>query len=347
MKKVAIVGAMGFGGAGLIDLLYSHPEFKINSLIDRRDIGLPINKVFPHLTNYCNMPIQSIEEFDFDCDLAFFSTPDQAGMTMIDEFVKRKVRVIDFSGDFRFNNINDYAIYAANKGMDTVHHAADKLTSSVYGLPEKYANEIKNAGIVGNPGCFAICMILGLLPAIEAKIIDSDTIVCDGKSGVSGAGKNSGEANLYPQRHENINTYREGKHQHLVEVENIARLCGAENKKIFFIPQVIPMSRGILNNMYFSVREGYTTKKVHELYTEYYKNKPFVRITESSPNTSNVVGSNFCEIRVLVDERTGKMLITSVIDNLLKGQSGNAVQNANIMMGYDETLGLQRIPFFP
>jgi N-acetyl-gamma-glutamyl-phosphate reductase len=125
------------------------------------------------------------------------------------------------------------------------------------------------------------------------------------------------------------------------------KLCGGKNKKIFFVPQVIPASRGILNNIYFDVKEGYNTKKVHELYVEYYKNKPFVRVTESSPNSSDVIGSNLCEIRALVDDRTGKMLVTSVIDNLLKGQSGNAVQNANIMMGYDETSGIQRIPFYP
>ena len=345
MKKVAIIGATGFGGLGLIELLHSHPQFKLNRLVARKDTGLPISKIFPHLSNFCDMTIQSMEEFDSDCDLAFLSTPDRAGMTIIDEFVKRKIRVIDFSGDFRFNNIDDYTVYAANKGMETIHHAPNALTSSVYGLPEKYADEIKNAAIVGNPGCFAICMILALLPAIEANIIESDTIICDGKSGVSGAGKISGEANLYPQRHENINTYREGKHQHLVEVENVLKLCGA-NKKVFFIPQVVPMSRGILNNMYFDVKDGHA-KRIQELYTEYYKDKPFVRITESSPNTSNVAGSNLCEIRVLVDERTGKVLITSVIDNLLKGQSGNAVQNANIMMGYDERLGLQKIPFYP
>ncbi|PKL40614.1 MAG: N-acetyl-gamma-glutamyl-phosphate reductase [Spirochaetae bacterium HGW-Spirochaetae-1] len=347
MKNVTIIGATGFGGLGLIEILLRHPEFNIKQLVARKDTGIPVSDVFPHLKGYCDIIVDSPEKTDYDTDLVFFSTPDRAGMTIINDFHKRSIPVIDFSGDFRFNNTADYGIYARNKGMEDTHLAPDILKETVYGLPEKFRDEIRNATVVGNPGCFAINMILALLPAAEEGIIVSDTIICDGKTGVSGAGKNSGEANLYPQRHENVNTYREGKHQHLVEVENIINLNGKSEKKILFVPQIVPLNRGILVTIYADIREGYTTDKVQKLYRDYYHNEPFILITDRSPNTADVRGSNRCEIRTMVDKRTGKLLITAVIDNLIKGQSGNAVQNANLIMGFEETLGINNPAFYP
>ena len=188
-------------------------------------------------------------------------------------------------------------------------------------------------------------MILGLLPAVESGIIEGATIVCDGKSGVSGAGKIQAKRISYPQRYENINTYREGRHQHLVEVENTINNRAGGNYKVLFVPQVVPMSRGILTTIYADVKEGYSTSRLMEIYKEYYSGKPFVLVSDTSPNTTDVRGSNRCEI--LVDERTGKLFITSVIDNLVKGQSGNAVQNANLILGLDECDGLQSLPQYP
>lgn len=190
-------------------------------------------------------------------------------------------------------------------------------------------------------------MILALLPAFEEGIISSDTVICDGKTGVSGAGKNSGEANLYPQRHENMNTYREARHQHLVEVENILNRSGNTDKKILFVPQIVPINRGILMTIYADLNKDFDTSKVQELYRDYYRDEHFVLVTDQSPNTAHVRGSNRCEMRTMVDERTGKLIISSVIDNLVKGQSGNAIQNANLMMGFEETLGLEQPAFYP
>jgi N-acetyl-gamma-glutamyl-phosphate reductase len=189
--------------------------------------------------------------------------------------------------------------------------------------------------------------MLGLLPAVEMGLADSQTIFCDGKTGVSGAGKNPGEANFYPQRYENVNTYREGKHQHIYEVENMLNSRSKNNVKIMFVPQIVPLNRGILSTMYAPAKAGLTTKKVLDAYKEYYAGKPFVMITDKSPNTTDVRGSNRCEIRPMVDERTGTLFITSVIDNLVKGQSGNAVQNANIICGFDEKTGLDVPAFYP
>ena len=231
--------------------------------------------------------------------------------------------------------------------MEEKHLIPELLKDSVYGLPEKYEERISRAKVVGNPGCFAICMILGLLPAVEAGIIAGDTIICDGKTGVSGAGKNSGEANLYPQRYENVNTYREGKHQHTVEVENIVNDSGGGSKKILFIPQIVPMNRGILVTMYADCAGNPDRVDITALYRDYYRGKPFVQVTGKSPNTTDVRGSNRCLIRPAIDRRTGKIFITSVIDNLLKGQAGNAVQNANIRLGFDQKTGLDFPGYYP
>lgn len=348
MKKATIVGATGFGGLGLIEIILRHPGLEIKQLVARKDAGRPVSDVYPHLKGFCDLPVYTPEEIDYSgIDIAFFSTPDRAGMTLIREFQKKNIPVIDFSGDFRFRTLEDYAVYARNKGMEDTHLSADLLPKTVYGLPEKFADEISKAKIVGNSGCFAICMTLGLLPAVEAGILESETIVCDGKTGVSGAGKSSGEANLYPQRHENVNTYREGKHQHLVEVENILNRAGGKNVRILFVPQIVPLNRGILVTSYLDIKKGRDTAAILKLYQEYYRDKPFVEITDRSPHTAEVRGSNRCLVRPLVDERTGKLLVISAIDNLVKGQAGNAIQCANLMLGFDETAGLAIPAFYP
>lgn len=347
MKKALVVGATGFGGLGLIEILLRHPQIEIKQLVARRDVGKRIHEVFPHLTGFCELPVQGNEEIDYNnIDIAFFSTPDRAGMALADKFIERSIPVIDFSGDFRFTNPDDYAAYAKNRGLETTHHTPHLLPQAVYGLPELYAEKIRTAKIVGNPGCFAICMILALLPAIKEKLIEDDTIVCDGKTGVSGAGKNPGEANFYPQRYEDVNTYREGTHQHTIEVENALRSVGG-NHKIFFVPQIVPLNRGILITAYGKAKKGITTQDAEEIYRHFYKSAPFVYITNRSPHTTDVRGSNRCEIRVLVDGRTETFFVSAVIDNLVKGQAGNAVQCANIMLGFEETAGLLVPPFYP
>ncbi|TAL30745.1 MAG: N-acetyl-gamma-glutamyl-phosphate reductase [Spirochaetes bacterium] len=348
MKKALIIGATGFGGLGLIEILLRHPGIQITQIAARKDAGVPISRVFPHLRGYFDMVVGRPEDIDYSgADIAFFSTPDRAGMTLIREFRDRGIPVIDYSGDFRFKTTDEYAVYAKNKGMETGHLAADTLADAVYGLPEIYADRIRGAKLVGNPGCFAICMTLGLLPAVEKKLIGPGPVICDGKTGVSGAGKNPGESNFYPQRYENVNTYREGRHQHLIEVENVLNERGSEPVKILFVPQIVPLSRGILVTSYAPAPVGCSTNDVLDIYRAYYADKPFVKVIDTSPNTTDVRGSNLCVIRPMVDERTGMLFVTSVIDNLMKGQSGNAVQNANLMLGFDETAGIDRLPFYP
>jgi N-acetyl-gamma-glutamyl-phosphate reductase len=350
MKNAVIIGATGFGGLGLVDILSKHPEIRITELA-AIDHGKKISEMYPHLRGISDLEVKSPDSINTDnADIVFLATPDQVGMNLAKVFYDKKIPVIDFSGDFRFHSIEDYRTYAVNKSMSEVHTSPELLKESVYGLPEKNFKKIQTAPVIGNPGCFAMAMILALLPAAEKGLLKKGTVICDGKTGVSGAGINPGKANSYPLRYENSNTYREGRHQHLVEVENILNQFipdKDETQNIFFVPQIIPMNRGILMTVYADISSEYTTGSVNEIYQNYYQNSRFVHVSDNSPNTSEVRGTNNCNIKVLVDERTGKLLVVSVLDNLLKGQSGNAVQNANIRLGLNEDTGLKINPIYP
>lgn len=350
MKKAVIIGATGFGGLGLIDILSKHPKIKVSE-IAALDHGSVISDMYPHLKGICDLEVKSPDKLKCDnADIVFLATPDQVGMNIAKEFYDKKIPVIDFSGDFRFQSIEDYTVYARNKGMKETHSSPELLKKSVYGLPEKNLKLIKNASIIGNPGCFAMAMILALLPAVEIGLIKGNTIICDGKTGVSGAGINPGRANSYPLRYENSNTYREGKHQHLVEVENVINQNLKnilEPKRIFFVPQLVPMNRGILMTIYADIDQKIDSNSLTDIYRNYYKDSPFVNISDISPNTSEVRNTNRCNLKTVIDVRTGKLLIISALDNLIKGQSGNAVQVANIRLGFDQNTGLDLNPVYP
>ena len=350
MKKALIIGATGFGGLGLIDILTRHPKIEIVE-ISAIDYGKKISVYYPHLKGICDLEVKSPDNIKADgADIVFLATPDQVGMNLAKKFYDKKIPIIDFSGDFRFHDLNDYKKYARNKDMAENHSSPELLSESVYGLPEINFDKIRTANIIGNPGCFAMAMILGLIPAIKNKLIKEGTIICDGKTGVSGAGINPGKANSYPLRYENSNTYREGKHQHLVEVENLINSLNDEKSdahKIFFVPQIVPMNRGILMTIYADSNNSIDADSLSDIYREYYKDSPFVNIPDGSPNTSEIRGTNRCNIRVFSDNRTGKILIVTALDNLVKGQSGNAVQNANIRLGLDQTTGLNLNTIYP
>lgn len=347
-KNVLIIGGTGFGGLGLIEIILRHPELKIKQIVARKDIGKPINEIFPHLDGLCELNVNSAEEIDYNnLDIAFFSTPDQVGMNIIKGFFEKGIPVVDFSGDFRFQTVQQYQTYATNRGLNPEHKSPEVLEHCVYGLPEIFTDDIKKAKIVGNPGCFPVAMLLGILPAIKENIITSDVLVCDGKTGVSGAGRYSGDTNLYAQRYENINTYREGHHQHVVEVEHVINMNSNLQRKILFLPHVVPMCRGVSVSTYADVKGNIDNNTLLDIYTNYYRNCPFVKVTTDSTNTINVKGSNRCMIRPKIDEKTGKFYVTSVIDNLMKGQAGNAIQVANIMLGFPETYGLFTPGYYP
>jgi N-acetyl-gamma-glutamyl-phosphate reductase len=341
--RVKIVGAGGYGGIGLIEILIRHPQARIACLVDVEGEG-PISKMWPHLTGFCDLPIQRPDDpkVQDGYDVVFFCTPDRVGQASAAAEVAKGKRVVDFSGDFRSPDEQTYAEYARRLGLEPKHLAPDLLKASAYGLPELYREKIKQAKVVANPGCFAVSCILGLLPAVRAGLVDCATLVCDAKTGVSGAGKKPKPQFHYPEIYDNIFAYRLTGHQHVMEIETQLSLAKGQPVQVTFTPQVIPMARGILSALYGRLASGATQAKVLDAYRAAYRGEPFVRVFDGSgpAGTAMVRGSNHCNLLVACDDRTGQFRVLSHIDNLMKGQAGSAVQNMNVMFGLTETLGL-------
>lgn len=353
MRKIraGLIGATGYGGVGLIELLISHPSAVIRALMAKHDIGKPISEIYPHLKGFCDLPVLDLTDpkCPEDFDVVFFATPDGVGQKEARKWLSRGVKVIDYSGDFRFSDIESYAAYAVRLGRSEEHADPDTLSSAVYGLPELHREEIANSDLVGNPGCFAASCILGLVPALKTGLIQSRGIIIDAKSGISGAGKTPKPGFHFPARHEAVNAYKIAGHQHVCEIERELTLMAAEVVKITFTPHVVPVSRGIISTMYADLLPQIGIQQLRDAYETMYSGEPFVRVfSRGEPlSTADVRGSNFCNISLNVDERTKKLIVISVIDNLLKGQAGNAMQNMNIMMGMEETAGLMHPGNFP
>lgn len=345
MTNVKLIGATGYGGLGLIEILLRHPELRLSALAATQDVGKPISAVWPYLEGFCDLPILDADSAAFEdapADVVVSATPDGVGQIRAPREIAAGRRFLDYSGDYRFNSPELYAEYASRLGKDPVHKAPELLPDSVYGLSELYRDGIAGARLVGNPGCFAVSCILGLHPALKHGLVERRGICCDCKSGISGAGKKPTPAHHYPERYDNMGAYRLSGHQHVMEVEReLSKAAGAE-VKITFTPQVTPMTRGIMSTLYGILPEGVGQRRVLECYREVYAREPFVLVKDASvaAGTSDVRGSNRCLITVAADERTGVFRVISHIDNLVKGQAGSAAQNLNIMFGYPETLGL-------
>ena len=351
--KAKIVGAGGYGGVGLMELLTRHPEVEIGCLVAKDDVNKPVTDVYPHLQGYLDMQIvppdapEAQEEFD----VVFFSTPDKVGMRLAAEERAKGAKVIDFSGDFRFREEEDYREYARRIDLDPAHAAVDLLPESVYGLPELGLDAVDGAGIVGNPGCFAVSVLLGFAPAVKAGMVDVKHLIADCKTGVSGAGKKPNALFHFPARHDHMNAYRLTGHQHVCEIEqNLSRLGGTETM-MTFTSQVVPASRGILSVLYGRLDEGTSRDQVVELYREFYRDAAFVKVFDRSAatglGTAHVRGSNNCFMIADVDERSGTLRVVSFIDNLMKGQAGSAVQNMNLVFGLPEKMGLDQPGSYP
>ena len=349
--KVGIVGAGGYGGCGAAELLTGHPQAEIAALIDLQDLGKPLSELYPHLRGFCDLPIQSPDSSNLSdtFDVVFFATPDGVGQKEARFWLEKGAKVIDYSGDFRFSNVEQYQGYAARIGRSQEHASPDLLGQAAYGIAELHRDQISKSNLVGNPGCFAVSCILGLAPAIYDRIIETDSIICDAKTGVSGAGKKPSPSFHYPSRYEAINAYRISGHQHVYEIERELGLIFGSKVKMTFTPHVLPMTRGILSTLYGTLAPGQNLNRAIESYRTYYEKEPFVRVfgPEVPHSSTDVRGSNFCNLSLNIDERTGKLIVISLIDNLMKGQAGSAVQNMNIMFGLEETAGLFRPGLFP
>jgi N-acetyl-gamma-glutamyl-phosphate reductase len=350
--RVKVIGAGGYGGIGIVELLKSHPGAEIVAIVDVADIGKPISKLYPHLEGICDMPIVSAEDpkAKEPVDIVFMATPDGVGMKLAPAELKNGAKVIDYSGDFRFNSAESYSEYARRIGRETNHASPDLLPLAVYGVAELHRKELNTrTKLVGNPGCFAVSCILGLSPAVKNKIIKLDTIICDCKTATSGAGKKPSPTFHYPARYDNMNAYKLAGHQHICEIERELSLLAGTSLNVTFTAQAVPMCRGIMSSLYASLKEKLSVLDVMELYKTFYQDSPFVKMydRESGIGTAQVRCTNYCKLIVDVDERTSRLRVISHIDNLMKGQAGSALQNMNLIMGLPETTGLMQIPKYP
>ncbi len=351
MIRVKVVGATGYGGVGITELVLQHPGAELVSLVAREDVGQPISKVYPHLEGFCDLPVLAADDprAAEPADVVFFATPDKVGMAGAHAELAKGAKVIDYSGDFRFTTAEAYADYATRIGKDPVHAAPDLLGRNAYGLAELHRDEIRRTDIVGNPGCFACSCILGLAPAARAGLLAPQSVICDCKTGVSGAGKKVNATYHYPARYEQMNAYKLSGHQHVCEVERELSLQAGSDVKITFTAQVVPVCRGILSTLYGTLTRPADEAGLVALYKDFYKDSPFVRVfgSTASIGTLHVRGTNYCNLVVSVDARVNRLRVVAHIDNLMKGQAGSALQNMNLMFGLPETTGLNRPGIYP
>lgn len=353
MVRAQIVGATGYGGVGMVELLLRHPEIRLTSLLAVSDIGKPLSAFYPHLRGYCDMVVEEArpERVGQDAELVIFSTPDRVGMSYANKLVDAGIRVLDYSGDFRFATPALYEWYAqAHPSVGGKPHLApDLFERSVYGVPELHRARIREASVIGNPGCFAIAMILSLLPAIKAGLIDPKSIISDGKTGISGAGKKPSATNHFPERNESVTPYRVASHQHVYETIAALEAIAGEKLGITFVPHLVPLTRGIITTSYAQLRKDVSSKEIQAIYEETFEDEPFVRVLPPglTPGPKAVAGSNLCDVSVIMDEVNGRLVMVGSIDNLMKGQAGVALQNINIMFGFPETTALDRSPLYP
>ena len=349
MVRVKIVGAGGYGGVGAIEILSRHPEATLVSLVDLVDTGKRISELYPHLTGICDLEIANPDNDAIDADVVFFSTPDRVGMKNAPSYYSKGYRIVDYSGDFRFDTEEAYRDYASRINLDTKHLAVELLQKSAYGLAELHRKDISSSKIVGNPGCFAVSAILGAAPAISEGFVDPESLIFDAKTGVSGAGKKPNPMFHYPHRYDEMNAYRVCKHQHVMEIERELGLLAGKDIRITFNTQVIPVARGIMTSLYAKVDDSAAYDKILEAYRSFYAKEPFVTIIDENGSAGNrhVRGTNRCVLWINLDRRTGSLVVMSHIDNLLKGQAGSAVQNMNILFGLEETSGLKTPGMYP
>ncbi|MDA8101325.1 MAG: N-acetyl-gamma-glutamyl-phosphate reductase [Nitrospiraceae bacterium] len=344
--RIAIVGSSGYTGGELYRILLLHPAAQVTTVTSEKSAGKPITDIFPHLSGLTSLVCEPLdpEVIARKADVAFLALPHVTAQEAGFRFHKLGLKVVDLSADYR---LADPAVYET--WYEHCHQYPDLLKTAVYGLPELHRERIRTASLIANPGCYPTSAILGLDPAVRERIVDVRTIVIDSKSGVSGAGRSPGLSYHFPEANEAFMAYKVGTHRHTPEIEQeISRLAGSP-VTLSFTPHLVPMNRGILTTIYANLLSPMDTGKLHAIYEECYRSEPFVRVLPVGqfPNVRNVRGSNFCDLGVYADRRTGRAVIVTAIDNLVKGASGQAVQNMNLLMGLEETAGLRFAGLFP
>ncbi|WP_323845621.1 N-acetyl-gamma-glutamyl-phosphate reductase [Microbulbifer magnicolonia] len=348
MIKVAIVGGTGYTGVELLRLLTAHPQVELVAITSRALAGTPVAELFPSLRGHCDLAFcePDLEQL-VACDLVFFATPHGVAQAQVPELIRRGVRVIDLSADFRLRDIANWEQWYGQK------HAAPELAAqAVYGLPEVNRAQIAGAQLVACPGCYPTAIQLGWIPLLEAGIVDPVQLIASAASGASGAGRQGKTELLLAENSDNFRAYAAGGHRHLPEIEQGLRRVqpsGAAAAQVTFVPHLLPMVRGIHATLFAKLQAGQSAQELQQLFENRYKDEPFVDVMPagSHPQTRSVRGTNICRLAVMQPQGRDTLLVLSVIDNLAKGASAQAVQNMNIMFGLIETLGLESPALLP
>ncbi len=343
MIKVGIVGGTGYTGAELLRLLVNHPKVSLEVITSRSEAGMAVKRLFPNLRVHLDL-VFTKPDIDLlsSCDVTFFNTPHTVAMSLVPELINRGITVIDLSADFRIKDVDVW-----ERWYNVSHTCPNLIEQAVYGLPEVNRNQIKSAQLIAVPGCYPTATQLGFLPLLENNIIDPMHLIADTKSGVSGAGRKADISTLLAEASENIKAYSVKGHRHLPEIEQGLSLAAKQSVNLTFVPHCAPMIRGIYATLYGRIEQH--DIDLQALFERRYAGEPFVDVLPSGshPETRSVRGANICHIAVHKPGNSNTVIVLSAIDNLVKGASGQAVQNMNIIFGFDETTGINHVATIP
>ena len=345
--QVGIIGASGYGGIQLVRLLLEHPHVELAYLGGHSSAGKAYSEIYPHLNNIVNLKVEPI---DLDaiaqrCQVVFLGLPNGLACDMAPILIAKGCKVLDLSADYRFKDLDTYTTWYKKERSDQ-----ETAAKAVYGLPELYREDIKTAQLIGCPGCYPTASLMALSPLLKQGLIVPETAIIDAKSGTSGGGREAKVGMLLAEAEGSLGAYGVAKHRHTPEIEQIGSDLAGSEIRVQFTPHLIPMVRGILSTVYATLRDpGLVRDDLLTIYSAFYRSSPFIKILPSGvyPQTKWAWGTNLCYIGIETDPRTDRVIVMSAIDNLVKGQAGQALQCMNLMMGWEEALGLPRLAFYP